>query len=158
MEENIINAIDYSNKKIEKNNNTIAFIFIILCILSSFTVISIFPSESSWGSIFSILSIILSLIGVARLTKKTRFFKRIIITFGYFFLISMILMFVDYIGVVNVKQAPRFSIIKVSGDKVVYYDTLFYDVIRCNVNEKNETFKVIKNQKYDINNIDDFCK
>ncbi len=158
LEENIINAIDYSNKKIEKNNNTIAFIFIILCILSSFTVISIFPSESSWGSIFSILSIILSLIGVARLTKKIRFFKRIIITFGYFFLISMILMFVDYIGVVNVKQAPRFSIIKVSGDRVVYYDTLFYDVIRCNVNEKNETFKVIKNQKYDINNIDDFCK
>lgn len=158
LEENIINAIDYSNKKIEKNNNTIAFIFIILCILSSFTVISIFPSESSWGSIFSILSIILSLIGVARLTKKIRFFKRIIITFGYFFLVSIMLILVDYIGVVNVKQAPRFSIIKVSGDRVVYYDTLFYDVIRCNVNEKNETFKVIKNQKYDINNIDDFCK
>ena len=158
LEENIINAIDYSNKKIEKNNNTIAFIFIILCILSSFTVISIFPSESSWGSIFSILSIILSLIGVARLTKKIRFFKRIIITFGYFILVSIMLILVDYIGVVNVKQAPRFSIIKVSGDRVVYYDTLFYDVIRCNVNEKNETFKVIKNQKYDINNIDDFCK
>lgn len=158
LEENIINAIDYSNKKIEKNNNVIAFIFIILCILSSFTVISIFPSESSWGSIFSILSIILSLIGVARLTKKIRFFKRIIITFGYFFLVSIMLILVDYIGVVNVKQAPRFSIIKVSGDRVVYYDTLFYDVIRCNVNEKNETFKVIKNQKYDINNIDDFCK
>ncbi len=158
LEENIINAIDYSNKKIEKNNNTIAFIFIILCILSSFTVISIFPSESSWGSIFSILSIILSLIGVSRLTKKIRFFKRIIITFGYFFLVSIMLILVDYIGVVNVKQAPRFSIIKVSGDRVVYYDTLFYDVIRCNVNEKNETFKVIKNQKYDINNIDDFCK
>ena len=158
LEENIINAIDYSNKKIEKNNNVIAFIFIILCILSSFTVISIFPSESSWGSIFSILSIILSLIGVARLTKKIRFFKRIIITFGYFFLVSIMLILVDYIGVVNVKQAPRFSIIKVSGDRVVYYDTLFYDVIRCNVNEKNETFKVIKNQKYAINNIDDFCK
>ncbi len=29
LEENIISAIDYSNKKIEKNNNTIAFIFII---------------------------------------------------------------------------------------------------------------------------------
>lgn len=158
LEENIINAIDYSNKKIEKNNNVITFIFIILCILSSFTVISIFPSESSWGSIFSILSIILSLIGVAGLTKKIRFFKRIIITFGYFFLVSIMLILVDYIGVVNVKQAPRFSIIKVSGNRVVYYDTLFYDVIRCNVNEKNETFKVIKNQKYDINNIDDFCK
>lgn len=158
LEENIINAIDYSNKKIEKNNNVIAFIFIILCILSSFTVISIFPSESSWGSIFSILSITFSLIGVAKLTKKITFLKRLLITFGYFFLVSIMLILVDYIGVVNVKQAPRFSIIKVSGDRVVYYDTLFYDVIRCNVNEKNETFKVIKNQKYDINNIDDFCK
>ncbi len=37
----------------------------------------------------------------------------------------MMLIVVDFIGVINVKQAPRFSIVKVTGDKVVYYDTLF---------------------------------
>ena len=158
LEENIISAIDYSNKKIEKNNNIMALAFIILCVLSSFAVISIFPSDSSWGSICSVLSIIFSLIGVAKLTKKISYLKRLFIIFSYFFLVFMMLIVVDYIGVVNVKQAPRFSIVKVTGDNVVYYDTLFYDVIRCNVNEKNETFRVIKNQKYDTNNIDNFCK
>lgn len=158
LEENIISAIDYSNKKIEKNNNIIALAFIILCVLSSFAVISIFPSDSSWGSICSVLSIIFSLIGVAKLTKKINFLKRLLIIFSYFSLVSMMLIAVDFVGVINVKQAPRFSIVKVTGDKVVYYDTLFYDVIRCNVDEKNETFEVVRNQKYDINNIDDFCK
>ncbi len=158
LEENIISAIDYSNKKIEKNNNVMALAFIILCVLSSFAVISIFPSESSWGSICSVLSILFSLIGVAKLTKKINYLKRLFIIFSYFFLVFMMLIVIDYIGVVNVKQAPRFSIVKVTGDNVVYYDTLFYDVIRCNVNEKNETFRVIKNQKYDTNNIDYFCK
>ena len=148
LEENIISAIDYSNKKIEKNNNVMALAFIILCVLSSFAVISIFPSESSWGSICSVLSILFSLIGVAKLTKKINYLKRLFIIISYFFLVFMMLIAIDYIGVVNVKQAPRFSIVKVTGDNVVYYDTLFYDVVRCNVNEKNETFRVIKNQKY----------
>ena len=40
----------------------------------------------------------------------------------------------------------------------MYYDTPFYDVVRCNVNKDNETFKVMKNQKYDRDSIDDFCK
>ena len=67
-------------------------------------------------------------------------------------------MAIDYIGVINIHQAPRFSIIKVSGDNVIYYDTLFYDVVRCNVNKDNETFKIIKNQNYDSEKIDIFCK
>lgn len=58
----------------------------------------------------------------------------------------------------NIHQAPRFSLVKVTGENVVYYDTLFYDVVRCNVDKDNETFTVIKNQKYDRDNIDNFCK
>ena len=77
-----------------------------------------------------------SLIGVAKLIKKINFLKRLLIILSYFSLVSMMLIVVDFIGVINVKQAPRFSIVKVTGDKVVYYDTLFYDVIRCNVDEK----------------------
>ena len=67
-------------------------------------------------------------------------------------------MAIDYIGVVNIHQAPRFSLVKVSGEHVIYYDTPFYDVVRCNVNKDNETFKVIKNQKYDNDHVDDFSK
>ena len=65
---------------------------------------------------------------------------------------------IDYIGLLRIHQAPRFSLVKVSGENVIYYDTLFYDVVRCNVDKDNETFKVLKNQKYNSDNIDVFCK
>ena len=158
LEENIMNTIDYSNKKIENRNNFIGLIFIIFGVLISITAIAIFPSESSWGGIYSIFGAIISLIGVSKFTKRLTHGKRLICNFGYFLLFLLVLITIDYIGVVNIHQAPRFSLIKISGDGVIYYDTPFYDVVRCNVNEKNEIFKVIKNQKYDKDNIDDFCK
>ena len=158
LEENIMNTIDYSNKKIENRNNFIGLIFIIFGVLISITAIAIFPSESSWGGIYSIFGAIVSLIGVSKFTKRLTHGKRLICNFGYFLLFLLVLITIDYIGVVNIHQAPRFSLIKISGDGVIYYDTPFYDVVRCNVNEKNEIFKVIKNQNYDRDNIDDFCK
>ena len=158
LEENTINIIDYTNKKIENRNNFIGLIFITFGVLISITAIAIFPSESSWGSIYSVLGAIISLIGVSRFTKRLSYPKRLISNFGYFFIFISVLMTIDYIGVVNIHQAPRFSLVKVTGENIIYYDTLFYDVVRCNVNRDNETFKVIKNQKYDRDNIDNFCK
>lgn len=157
LEENIINTIDYTNKKIENKNNYIGLILIIFGVLIAITAVSIFPSESSWGSIYSVLGVIISLIGVSRFTKKLSYIKRLICNFSYFIVFILLLMLIDYIGVVNIHQAPRFSTIKVSGENCIYYDTPFYDVIRCNVRKDNETFKVIKNHKYDEDNIEKYC-
>lgn len=158
LEENIINTIDYTNKKNENRNNFIGLILIIFGVLISITAVAIFPSESSWGSIYSVFGAIISLIGVSKFTKKLIYTKRLFFNFGYFIVFVLSLMAIDYIGVVNIHQAPRFALVKASGDNVIYYDTPFYDVVRCNVNKDNETFKVIKNQKYDADNIDVFCK
>ena len=158
LEENIINTIDYTNKKIENRNNFIGLIFITFGVLISITAVAIFPSESSWGSIYSVLGAIISLVGVSKFTKRLSYLKRMLCNFGYFSIFIVILMTIDYIGVVNIEQAPRFSLITVSGENVIYYDTPFYDVVRCNVNKPNETFKVIKNQKYNKDNIDQFCE
>ena len=158
LEENIINTIDYSNKKIESRNVFIGLILIVFGVLISITAVGIFPSESSWGSIYSVFGGIISLIGVSRFTKRLTYGKRLICNFGYFLIFMLLLMMIDYIGVINIHQAPRFSLVKISGEDVIYYDTPFYDVIRCNVNKDNEIFKVIKNQKYDRDNIDKFCK
>lgn len=158
LEENIINTIDYTNKKLENKNNFIGLLLIVFGVLISITAISIFSSESSWGSIYSVFGVIVSLIGVSKFTKRLTHRKRLVCNFGYFLVFIFALMLIDYIGVVNIHQAPRFSLYKVSGDSIVYYDTPFYDVVRCNVNKNNETFKVIKNQKYDAENIDIFCK
>ena len=78
--------------------------------------------------------------------------------FWIFFDIFIILITIDYIGVINIHQAPRFALFKITGEDTIYYDTPFYDVVRCNVDKENEIFKVIKNQKYDKDNIDIFCK
>ena len=158
LEENIINTIDYSNKKIESRNIFIGLILIVFGVLISITAVGIFPSESSWGSIYSVFGGIISLIGVSRFTKRLTYGKRLICNFGYFLIFILLLMMIDYIGVINIHQAPRFSLVKISGEDVIYYDTPFYDVIRCNVNKDNEIFRVIKNQKYDRDNIDKFCK
>ena len=158
LEENIINTIDYTNKKIENRNNFIGLILIVFGILISISAVAIFPSESSWGSIYSVFGVIISLIGVSKLTRKLTYWKRLTCNFGYFLIFLLALVIIDYIGVVNIHQAPRFSLIKVSGENAMYYDTPFYDVVRCNVNKDNETFKVMKNQKYDRDSIDDFCK
>ena len=158
LEENIINTIDYSNKKIESRNIFIGLILIVFGVLISITAVGIFPSESSWGSIYSVFGGIISLIGVSRFTKRLTYGKRLICNFGYFLIFILLLMMIDYIGVINIHQAPRFSLVKISGEDVIYYHTPFYDVIRCNVNKDNEIFRVIKNQKYDKDNIDKFCK
>lgn len=158
LEENIINTIDYTNKKIENRNNFIGLLLIILGTLISITAVAIFPSESSWGSIYSVFGAIISLIGVSKFTKKLSYPKRLLCNFSCFFIFIAILMTIDYLGVINIHQAPRFSLIKVTGENTIYYDTPFYDVIRCNVNKDNETYKVIKNQKYDKDNINKYCK
>mgnify|MGYP001625269155 FL=1 len=158
LEENIINTIDYTNKKIENRNHFIGLLLITFGVLISITAVAIFPSESSWGSIYSVLGAIISLIGVSRFTKRLSYGKRLLCNFSYFLLFILILMTIDCVGVINIHQAPRFSLVKVSGENVIYYDTLFYDVVRCNVDKDNETFKVLKNQKYNSDNIDVFCK
>ena len=43
--------------------------------LISITAIAIFPSESSWGSIYSVLGGVVSLIGVSKFTKQLSYPK-----------------------------------------------------------------------------------
>ena len=158
LEENIINTIEYTNKKIKDRNLLIGLILIIFGVLIAVSAVAIFPSESSWGSIYSVFGAIISLIGVSRFTKELTYSKRLFCNFSYFLVFVLVLMTIDYIGVINIHQAPRFSLVKVTGENVIYYDTLFYDVVRCNVDKDNETFTVIKNGKYDRDYIDNFCK
>lgn len=161
LEENIISAIDYTNKKVSQKNSIIGIILIAFGIMLAITAMSIFPSESSWGSIYSVFGAIVSLIGVSKFTNKFNLLKRVLINFCYFIIFIVMLIIIDYIGVVNLKQVPRFSISKIPSETIIYYDTPFYDVVRCNGDSKDEYYKIINNQKYDVDNIDKFeniCK
>lgn len=158
LEENIISTIDYTSKKILEKNNLIGIILIMFGVILAITAMTIFPSESSWGSIYSVFGGIVSLIGISRFTKKLSYTKRLLFNFCYFILFIVMLFVIDYVSVINIEQAPRFSTYKISSDSVIYYDTPFYDVIRCNKDTKDEYYKVLKNQSYDSNNIENYCK
>ena len=119
---------------------------------------SIFPSDSSWGSIYSGFGGIVSLIGISKLLKKLSYFKRLLISLGYFIIFIAVLFLIDYLRVVNIKQAPRFSIYNISSETAIYYDTLFYDVVRCNRDTDNEYYKIMTNLSYDNDNIQNYCK
>lgn len=140
LEENIISTIDYTNKKMSEKNNFIGIILIVFGIMIAITAMTIFPSESSWGSIYSVLGGIVSLIGISRFSKKLNYAKRLLINFGYFVLFIAMLFLIDYISVVNIKQAPRFSYLKETGDNMIIYKSPLYNVYRINRDTKNEYY------------------
>lgn len=153
LEENIVNTIDYTSKKINDKNHLIAMLFIIFGVLLTLTSFSLFPSESSWGSIYSIVGVLISLIGINKLTKKLSLLKRVFINIGYFICFTFVLIIIDYLSVINIHQAPRFSLIKITGDNMIVYKTPFYNVYRINVDSKNEYYIVDSNKKYTEENV-----
>lgn len=148
LEENIINTIDYSNKKISEKNKAIGILLIVFGIIITITAMSVFASESSWGSFYSVFGAIISLIGISKFTKKLSYCKRLIYNLGYIIIFIVILFVIDYIGVVSIRQAPRFSYMKTTGENMIIYETPFYNVYRINYNTKNEYYIVDTKKTY----------
>ena len=148
LEENIINTIDYSNKKVTEKNNLIGLILIIFGVLCTITAMSIFPSESSWGGIYSIWGGIITLFGISKLTYKMKYWKRLLCCFVYLIIFITTLIIIDYISVVNIHQAPRFSYLKIAHNNMMEYRAPFYNVYRINCDTKNEYYIIDKEKKY----------
>ena len=138
FEENIINTIDYSTKKINIIKNHLGLVLLILGIVISHTAMTMFRSESSWGSIYSIIGAIIALFGVCRLTKDFKYSKRLIICIVFFISYIVLLFTIDYISVISLKQLPRFCTIKTGNEYVYECDNPLYKVFRVNSNTQNE--------------------
>jgi len=148
LEENIINTIEYSDKQVNNKKNLIGILLIVFGVFISFSAMSIFASESSWGSIYSVLGTIISLVGVSKLTRKLSYGKKLLFNYGYFILFVAMLLVIDYIGVITIHQAPRFSYNTKTGDNMIIYNTPFYNVYRMNRDTKNEYYIVDIEKKY----------
>ena len=155
FEENIVNTIDYSTKKINKYSSTISLLWIIFGLFISMSAVMIFPSESSWGSIYSVFGIVLFTIGISKVTNKMKIGKRLLLIFIIFIGSIGILFITDYINVKRNNQAPMFreTSTYLGGDQeVLYYDTPFYDVIKCDKN-----YNIVKNKNYTHEELFDYC-
>lgn len=158
FEENIVNTIDYSTKRLSKYSQFISLIFIIFGLFISLSAIMVFPSESSWGSIYSVFGIMIFMIGIARITHVIKWYKRLILLLIIFFLAMGILLFTDYMNVKLNDEAPMFRLKTTITGNVIYYDTLFYDVYRCNFDEDNEYWVIEKNNNTTIKELINYCK
>ncbi len=158
LEENILETINYSNKKIGKYLKFVYLLFIIFGLFIVITAITIFPSESSWGSIYSAIGVMLFLIGIGLNFKHLGLLKQSIILVVTVVVTLSILLFADYINVKNNNEAPRFRLTTTTTGDVIYYNTLFYDVYRCYADEDNEYWKIEKNGSPTIEELIDYCK
>ena len=155
FEENIVNTIDYSAKRIDKYSNVIGLLFVIFGLFISMSAIMIFPSESSWGSIYSVFGVIIFVIGISKLTNKMKMWKKLLLVLIIFLGALGILFLTDYINVKRNNVAPMFreTSMYLGGDEeLLYYDAPFYDVIRC-----NDKFNIVKNKKYTHEELFAYC-
>ena len=155
FEENIVNTIDYSNKRVHKYNNLVGLLLVIFGLFISMSAIMIFPSESSWGSIYSVFGVIIFVIGISKLTNKIKWWKRLLLILIIFLGTLSILFFTDYINVKRNNVAPMYreTSTYLGGDEeLLYYDTPFYDVIKC-----NDKFNIVKNKNYTHEELFDYC-
>ena len=155
FEENIVNTIDYSTKRINKYSNVIGLLLVIFGLFISMSAIMIFPSESSWGSIYSVFGVVVFVIGISKLTNKMKMWKRLLLILLIFLGTLGILFFTDYINVKRNNVAPMFreTSMYLGGDEeLLYYDTPFYDVIKC-----GDKFNIVKNKKYTHEELFEYC-
>lgn len=157
FEENIVNTIDYSTKKINKYNHIISLILIIFGILISVSAIMIFPSESSWSSIYSVVGIMVFMVGISRIFNNMIWYKRLILLITIFTSAMLFLMFMDYVNVKLNNEAPMFRTTTTTAGSIIYYDTLFYDVYRCYSDEENEYWVISKNSNPTLDDLINYC-
>ena len=161
FEENIVNTIDYSTKKINKYNGMIGLILVVFGLFISISAIMIFPSESSWGSIYSVFGVIIFVIGISKLTSKIKLTKRLLLIALIFISSIGVLFFTDYISVKLNNVAPMFRTTSTylgGNEEVMYYDTPFYDVIKCRSNKDKDKFNIVKNHNYTHEELFKYCQ
>ena len=153
FEENIINTIDYSAKKLRITNRMIGLILLVVGVIMSLTAMTSFRSDSSWGSIYSVIGVIISIVGINKLLKKNKITFKIIISIIYFIVNLLLLMLIDYISVVNLNQLPRFCTSKIWSDTAIECTNPFYNAYLINRDTANEYLVIDKDKKYNIDNI-----
>lgn len=146
----IIRVAEYSENKMK--NKIFLAVGIIINILSLILIISgfvMFPSESSWSSIFAFLGVIGIIISIFIFCKifNLKFVYALISSILCLIAFFMIFSLSDYLAVKYFNQVPRFRISTTYDSRYpndLYYKTIFYDVVCKNVGTENEIIQIIK--------------
>lgn len=147
IKDTAIKMAEYSknNVKIEKKKIT-GSLLAIFGIFIIATALAIFPNESSWGSIYSIIGSIIFIVGIyfKLLAVQVKRTWKIISVVGCLIIFFGIFTVLDYISVSRFHQVPRFSYMKSYGEEEIEHKTLFYTVIQKNPGTENEHIEIVK--------------
>ena len=156
LEKSLVNTIDYSKKQIEKTKLQESYIIMIIGILIAFCAILIFNPESSWGSVYSIIGIIVFVVGLFKTLKFKNFYKKLGISILTFAAIFSLFYFVDMLSVCEFKRPPMYrykTTTDFTSSKVITYNSALYNVYRINADTKNEYYIIDIGKKQTKNSI-----
>ena len=157
-EQNLIQTIDYTDKKIKDEHKKISLFIIGLGIFTSLCAFTVFPSESSWGSIYSMIGLFLFVVGIFRELKFTSLLKKELVSTILFALLLGIFFIFDYVSVNQFKQPPIYrltttTVFSEDGNKMIEYQNPFYNVFRINADTLNEYYRIDDKKQYTINTV-----
>lgn len=157
-EQNLIQTIDYTGNKIKNEHKKISLFIIGLGIFTSLCAFTVFPSESSWGSIYSMIGLFLFVVGIFRELKFTSLLKKGLISTILFALLLGIFFIFDYVSVNQFKQPPIYrltttTVFSEDGNKMIEYQNPFYNVFRINADTPNEYYRIDDKKQYTINTV-----
>lgn len=157
-EQNLIQTIDYTGNKIKNEHKKISLFIIGLGIFTSLCAFTVFPSESSWSSIYSMIGLFLFVVGIFRELKFTSLLKKGLVSTILFALLLGIFFIFDYVSVNQFKQPPIYrltttTVFSEDGNKMIEYQNPFYNVFRINADTLNEYYRIDDKKQYTINTV-----
>ena len=141
---------EYSRKEVKTGKwkvvGYLAAAFGVFIIVSALTM---FPSESSWGSIYAIFGSIVLLVGVfiSLRTVLAKKWQRLLAVLGCAALLLAAFSVSDYIAVKQFHQVPRFRYEagwESDAPDQVTYKTLFFTAVRVNPGTENEDVYILE--------------
>ncbi len=141
---------EYSRNEVKAGKQkAIGILMLAFGIFIIVSALSIFPSDSSWGSIYSILGSIFLVIGIYLIIQPivVKKYLRILIILGCISLLFGTFTLSDYVAVTQLNQVPRFRY-ETSYDSrnpnQIVYKTIFFTAVQKNPGTKEAQVFIVK--------------
>ena len=141
---------EYSHNETKRGKTkTVGILLLAFGLFIIVTALAVFPSDSSWGSIYSIFGGVISLVGVYLIICRAvqKIICRILIVLGCAAVLFGTFMLTDYVAVSHFNQVPRFRYETIydsrEPDRLVH-KTLFFTAVQENPGTREEKVYIVK--------------
>ena len=145
-----VKMAEYSQNEVKTEKRKVFhYLMVLFGFFLIISALAVFPNESSWGSIYSVIGSVILMIGASGILRSIIVKKglRILSIAGCIVLLFGIFTISDYLAVTQFGQVPRFSYVKSydseKPDEIVH-KTLFFTVIQKNPGTKYEQVEIVR--------------